>query len=164
MGPRSWTFGGCHDGKFLPEGVGGLSPGFNSISANLMRGPWVDEWLLSRRDRLIVARHECLDSDTESAPSRRDGRSHCQSQCQQNRFNRPAGTGPFSSRHFVPGYYRALPPGQKTFAHRNASHYLSARNISPLQGEGFYRERAFHTTAVRQVPQLRHPLCSVVAG
>jgi hypothetical protein len=26
----------------------------------------------------------------KAAPSRRDGRSHCQSQCQQNRFNRPA--------------------------------------------------------------------------
>jgi hypothetical protein len=26
-----------------------------------------------------------------------------------------------SSRHFVPGYYRADPPGQKPFAHRNAS-------------------------------------------
>jgi hypothetical protein len=29
-------------------------------------------------------------------------------------FNRPAGTGlfPHDSRHFVPGYYRALPSGQ----------------------------------------------------
>jgi hypothetical protein len=34
------------------------SQGSNPISANLMRGPWVGEWLLSRRDRLIVARHE----------------------------------------------------------------------------------------------------------
>jgi hypothetical protein len=24
------------------------------------------------------------------------------------------------SRHFVPGYYRAVPPGQKPFAHRGA--------------------------------------------
>jgi hypothetical protein len=32
--------------------------GFNPISANLMRGPSMGEWLLSRRDRLIVARHE----------------------------------------------------------------------------------------------------------
>jgi hypothetical protein len=33
----------------------------------------------------------------------------------RDRFNRPAGTGLFSSasRHFVPGYYRAVPPGQK---------------------------------------------------
>ena len=55
------------------------------------------EWLLSRRDRLIVARHEVPGYRRKAAPSRRDGRSHCQSQCQQNRFNRPAGTGPFSS-------------------------------------------------------------------
>jgi hypothetical protein len=33
-------------------------PGFQPISANLMRGPSMGEWLLSRRDRLIVARHE----------------------------------------------------------------------------------------------------------
>jgi hypothetical protein len=32
----------------------------------------------------------------------------------QDRFNRPAGTGyfPYDSRHFVPGYDRAVPPGQ----------------------------------------------------
>ena len=38
----------------------------------------------------------------------------------QDRFNRPAGTGlvPHDSRHFAPGYYRAVPPGQKPFAHR----------------------------------------------
>src|ERR1700722_10887484 len=31
-----------------------------------------------------------------------------------DRFNRPAGTGyfPHDSRHFVPGYDRAVPPGQ----------------------------------------------------
>ena len=31
-------------------------------------------------------------------------------------FNRPAGTGyfPHDSRHFVPGYYHAVPPGQNT--------------------------------------------------
>jgi hypothetical protein len=42
-----------------------------------------------------------------------------------DRFNRPAGTGlgyfPHDSRHFVPGYYRAVPPGQKPSAHRGAS-------------------------------------------
>jgi hypothetical protein len=34
----------------------------------------------------------------------------------QDPFNRPAGTGLFShdSRHFVPGYYQAVPLGQKT--------------------------------------------------
>jgi hypothetical protein len=35
----------------------------------------------------------------------------------QNRdpFNRPAGTGyfPHESRHFVPGYYHAVPPGRE---------------------------------------------------
>jgi hypothetical protein len=30
------------------------------------------------------------------------------------------------SRHFLPGYYHPVPPGQKPFAHRSASHYLSA--------------------------------------
>jgi hypothetical protein len=54
----------------------------------------------------------------KAAPSRRDGRSHCQSQCQQNRFNRPARRGHFprDSRHFVPGYYRAVPSGTKPIA------------------------------------------------
>jgi hypothetical protein len=34
----------------------------------------------------------------------------------------PLGRGYFppDSRHFVPGYYRAVPPGQKPFAHRAA--------------------------------------------
>ena len=34
----------------------------------------------------------------------------------------PLGRGyfPHDSRHFVPGYYRAVPPGQKPFAHRSA--------------------------------------------
>ena len=43
---------------YCPEGAAGLSPGLNHISANLMRGASMGEWLLSRRDRLIVARHE----------------------------------------------------------------------------------------------------------
>src|ERR1700760_925012 len=30
------------------------------------------------------------------------------------------------SRHFVPGYYRAVPPGQNHPPHRSASHHLSA--------------------------------------
>jgi hypothetical protein len=36
----------------------------------------------------------------------------------------PPGRGLSASlpRHFVPGYYRAVPPGQKPFAHRSASH------------------------------------------
>jgi hypothetical protein len=28
------------------------------------------------------------------------------------------GLSPSLPRHFVPGYYRAVPPGQKPFAHR----------------------------------------------
>ena len=39
----------------------------------------MSEWLLSRRDRLIVAWHEAPGSDAERPLSRRDGRSHCQS-------------------------------------------------------------------------------------
>jgi hypothetical protein len=41
----------------------------------------------------------------------------------------PYGTVPFegrSPRHFVPGYDRAVPPGQKPFAHRRASNYPGA--------------------------------------
>jgi hypothetical protein len=36
------------------------------------------------------------------------------------RFNRPARRGyfPHDSRHFVPGYYRAVPPGQNTLDRR----------------------------------------------
>jgi hypothetical protein len=35
-------------------------------------------------------------------------------------------------RHFVPGYYRAVPPGRKPFSHRSASHYLSAYEVDSL--------------------------------
>jgi hypothetical protein len=40
----------------------------------------------------------------------------------QDRFNRPAGTElfPHNPRHFVPGYYRAVPPGQSTLDHATA--------------------------------------------
>jgi hypothetical protein len=41
---------------FVPTPI--LAQDFNHISANLMRGPLMGEWLLSRRDSLIVARHE----------------------------------------------------------------------------------------------------------
>jgi hypothetical protein len=36
----------------------------------------------------------------------------------------PLGRGYFlhDPRHFVPGYYRAVPPGQNPIRHRNASH------------------------------------------
>ena len=39
-------------------------------------------------------------------------------------FDRPSGTGVSASlpRHFVPAYYQPVPPGQKPFAHRRASH------------------------------------------
>jgi hypothetical protein len=40
------------------KGLKNLAQGFNPISANLRRSPSMGEWLLSRRDRLIVARHE----------------------------------------------------------------------------------------------------------
>jgi hypothetical protein len=33
-------------------------PGFQPISADLMRGASMGEWFLSRRDSTIVARHE----------------------------------------------------------------------------------------------------------
>jgi hypothetical protein len=36
----------------------------------------------------------------------------------QDRFNRPAGYFPHDPRHFVPGYYRAVPPGQNTLDRR----------------------------------------------
>ena len=44
----------------------------------------------------------------------------------RDRFNGsivPLGRDYFTrdSRHFVPGYYRAVPPGQKPFAHRSAT-------------------------------------------
>jgi len=39
----------------------------------------MDEWFLSRRDSTIVARHEVPGERCREAPSRRDGRSHCQS-------------------------------------------------------------------------------------
>ena len=42
------------DGLKGHESIARLQP----IGANLMRCPSMGEWLLSRRDRLIVARHE----------------------------------------------------------------------------------------------------------
>ena len=43
----------------------------------------------------------------------------------------PPGRGGLSAslpRHFVPGYYQRVPPGQKPFAHRSALHLaLKAR-------------------------------------
>src|SRR5580698_2262308 len=52
----------------------------------------------------------------KAAPSRRDGRSHCQSQCQQNRFNRPARRGHFprDSRHFRAWLLSCCPIRDKT--------------------------------------------------
>ena len=43
---------------YCPKGLEDLAQGFNPISAKVMRGASIDECLLSRRDRLIVARHE----------------------------------------------------------------------------------------------------------
>src|ERR1700722_10443498 len=47
----------------------------------------------------------------------------------------PLGRGyfPDDPRHFVPGYYRAVPPGQKPFAHQSASSSVSKRPGSPRQ-------------------------------
>jgi hypothetical protein len=62
-----WTFTEVQVGKSSPRSRRGwrLSPGFQPISANLKRGPWVGEWPLCRRGRLIVATR-CLGSDAES--------------------------------------------------------------------------------------------------
>jgi hypothetical protein len=123
------------------------------------------QWLLSRRDRLIVARHEVPGSDAERLSSRRDGRSHGQShryfvveaqprhEQASARSNAPAasetpgtpvekfrsdGIGSIvplgrryfthDSRHFVPGYDRAVPPGQ------NHSPIEAPRNCLALMG------------------------------
>jgi len=58
-----------------PEGAAGFSPGFqpdfnpgNRLNARRSRG----ERLLSRRDRLIVARHEVPGVMRKIAPSQRD--------------------------------------------------------------------------------------------
>ena len=54
---------------FVPTPI--LAQDFNHISANLMRGPLMGEWLLSRRDSLIVARHEVPGWRCRKAPSLR---------------------------------------------------------------------------------------------
>jgi hypothetical protein len=72
------------------------------------------EWLLSRRDRMIVAMHEvsgwrCIFSL----------RSYYSRLVQAEiRSIVPLGRGyfPHDSRHFVPGYYHAVPLGQNTFS------------------------------------------------
>ena len=51
-----------------------------SAIANLVRGAWMGDRFLSRRDSTIVARHEVPGYRWREASSRRDGRSHCQSQ------------------------------------------------------------------------------------
>ena len=45
----------------------------------------------------------------------------------------PLGRGSFprDSRHFVPGYYRAVPPGRKPSARPSASHYPSPYALNP---------------------------------
>jgi hypothetical protein len=55
-----WTFVESRVGKFLPQSQRGRrrsAQGFNPISANLMRGHSMGEWLLSRRDGAILAWH-----------------------------------------------------------------------------------------------------------
>ena len=54
-----------------------------------------------------------------------------------DRFNRsivPLGRAyfPHDSRHFVPGYDRAVPPAQKPCAHRSASHYPGVYGVANL--------------------------------
>jgi hypothetical protein len=58
---------------FVPKGQEDSAQGFNPISANLIRNPSMGEWLLSRRDMLIVARHKvpgqrCRESVPEGRP------------------------------------------------------------------------------------------------
>jgi hypothetical protein len=55
-----------------------------------------------------------------------------------NDFDRPSGTGSLciATRHFVPGYAQPVPPGQKPFTHRSASHQVSAYGVCP--GNAFY--------------------------
>jgi hypothetical protein len=50
-----------------------------------------------------------------------------------NDFGHPAGTELSASlpRHFVPGYYQPVPPGQKPFAHRKASYRVSIYGVEP---------------------------------
>jgi hypothetical protein len=43
---------------YCPGGVTGSAQVFNPISVNVMRGPSMGGWLLSRRDGAIVAWHE----------------------------------------------------------------------------------------------------------
>src|SRR5580700_4868039 len=72
------------------------------------------EWLLSRRDRLIVARHEVPGIDVKRL--RPGGTVEVIVSPNVSRIGSivPLGRGHFprDSRHFVPGYYRAVPPGQ----------------------------------------------------
>ena len=88
--------------------------GVNPISAKI---------IVSRFDRRMafVPEGQAERSQARSAwvtmqrgPVRRDGRSHCQCQAEIGTIV-PLGRGyfPHDSRHFVPGYYRAVPPGQK---------------------------------------------------
>ena len=66
------------------------------------------EWLLSRRDRLIVARHEVPGFSLQYS-NRPIGAHTCTNQTV------PYGTALFGGgaapRHFVPGYYRTVAPG-----------------------------------------------------
>ena len=49
----------------------------------------------------------------------------------------PPGRGLFVSlsRHFVPGYYRPVPPGQKPFAHRAPRIILALMGMLPRVGQ-----------------------------
>jgi hypothetical protein len=96
------------------------------LEAGLSRMAPLGEWLLSRRDSTIVARHE-VPGFPEKLPVP-EGRS----KSSQSQGDLSSKLGPcrfrsvqssrwdmailsHDSRHFVPGYYRAVPPGQNTF-------------------------------------------------
>jgi hypothetical protein len=97
-----------------------------------MRGASVGGWFLSRRDT-IVARHFVPGSAVWTFKGGTLG-DLCPKGGHRAESSSPFGARPFGPRHdssqarsawklryFVPGYYRAVPPGQNPFSQRGAS-------------------------------------------
>src|ERR1700730_15892372 len=81
-----------------------------------MRGPSMGEWLLSRRDRLIVARHEVPGLAMQRAPSRKDGRRvevMVSPEWREDKENLREFSCPEGAKEFSPGFQSSKPAKDK---------------------------------------------------
>jgi hypothetical protein len=101
-----------------PEVTGGSSPGLDPWSSKI-RQALRRRLVLSRRDSTIVARHEVPGITRKMAPSPYGTIEPILLTLGLTMTSTvPPGRSRFTSipRHFVPGYYQPVPPGQKPFS------------------------------------------------